>query len=130
MSFSCVPEPIVIQLPTLWRVYRLKIKPNFEYVGFCCGWVEVLKHFKISTRLTPFCPGGTGSSIAWGGQFDPHFEQLPWAYWAIILSILIIILFKERINDYLEKNWVNILKIGRDIAIFFSQEIFWEILRI
>ena len=28
---------------------------------------------------------------------------LPGAYWAIILLILIIILFKERINDYLEK---------------------------
>ena len=34
-----------------------------------------------------------------------HFSvfQLPGACWAIILSILIITMFKERINDYLEK---------------------------
>ena len=74
---------------------------------------------------------GSVPSIAWGGgQFDPHIWQLPGAYKAIILSILIIILFKERINDYLEKKWVNILKIGRNIAIFVGQEIFWKILRI
>ena len=64
-------------------------------------------------------------SILWGGVNLTHtFHQLPGAYWAIILSILIIILFKERINDYLEKNWVNISKIGRNIAIFVGQEIF------
>ena len=48
------------------------------------------------------------------------------AYWTIILSISIIILFKERINDF----WVNILRIGRNIAVFVGQEIFSQILRI
>ena len=64
-------------------------------------------------------------SILWGGVNLTHtFHQLPGAYWAIILSILIIMLFKERINYYLEKNLVNILKIGRNSAIFVGQESF------
>ena len=33
----------------------------------------------------------------------PCFNSSLGAYWAIILSVLIIILFKERINDYQEK---------------------------
>ena len=47
--------------------------------------------------------GGARPSILWGGvNLTRTFHQLPGAYWAI-LSIIIIILFKERINDYLEK---------------------------
>ena len=48
--------------------------------------------------------GGARPSILWGGvNLSRTFHQLRGAYWAIILSILIIILLKERINDYLEK---------------------------
>ena len=54
--------------------------------------------------LTLSTLGGAGPSIVWGGvNLTRTFYHLPGAYWAIILSILIIILFKERINDYLEK---------------------------
>ena len=28
--------------------------------------------------LTLSAMGGTGPSIAWGGQFDPHFLTAPW----------------------------------------------------
>ena len=70
---------------------------------------------------------GADPSIAWGDQFDPHFLTAPGGllgHWAIILSILIIMLFKERINDYLEKELGQYLEIGRKIAVFVGQEIF------
>ena len=48
--------------------------------------------------------GGDRPSILWRGVNLTHtFHPLLGAYWATILSILIIILFKERINDFLEK---------------------------
>ena len=55
--------------------------------------------------LNPFCYGGRWSLYNMGGgsNWPALFNSSPGAYWAIILSILIIILFKERINDYLEK---------------------------
>ena len=88
-------------------------------------------HSSISHYLTLSALGGAGPSITWGGSIWPAlFISFPGAYWAIILSISIIIVFKKRINDYLKKNWVNILKICRDIAIFVGKEIFWKILRI
>ena len=59
-----------------------------------------------------------------GVNLTRTFHQLPGAYWAIILSMLIIIPFKERINDFLEKRLGNNLKIGRNIEIFVGQEIF------
>ena len=60
--------------------------------------------------LTLFALGGAGPSKAWGGVNLTHtFWQLP-AYWATMLSILILILFKERINDYLEKKLGQYLK--------------------
>ena len=48
-----------------------------------------------------------------GGNLTHTFHQLPGAYWAIILSILIIILFKERINDFLEEK-----KLGQYLEIW------------
>ena len=47
-----------------------------------------------------------------------------------ILFNPIIILFKERINDYLEKELGQYLEIGRIIAYFVSQEIFTKFSRI
>ena len=86
-------------------------------------WVVVEAHFSV--QLNPFCPGGRWSLYSLGEVNLTHtFCQHPGPYLAIILSILIIILFKERINDFLEKNGVNNLKIGRNIEIFVGQEIF------
>ena len=56
--------------------------------------------------------GGAGPSIAWGEVTLTHtFQQRLAAYWAINFSILIITLLKG--YDYLEKNQVNILNIGK-----------------
>ena len=55
-------------------------------------------------QLNLFCHGGRWSLYSLGGgHFDPHFLTAPGTYWAKIFSILIIILFKERRNDYLEE---------------------------
>ena len=71
-------------------------------MGMPCFYVNCV--LTVLTSLTLSAMGGARPSILWGGVNLTHtFHQLPGAYWAIILSILIIILFKERINDFLEK---------------------------
>ena len=74
------------------------------------GYLILMINFSLLTYTFPLIPvltlsalGGTGPSIVWGGSIWPAlFNSSPGNYWAIILSILIIILFKERINDYVE----------------------------
>ena len=68
--------------------------------------------FHVSFGLNPFWYGGRWSLYNMGGgsNWPALFNSSPGAYWAIILSILIIILFKERINDYLEKKWGQYLE--------------------
>ena len=78
-------------------------------------------HRDYFCRFNPFCHGGRWSLyIMGGGSIWPALFNSYGAFWAIILSISIIILFNERINYYLS----DILKIGRDIVIFVSQEMF------
>ena len=56
--------------------------------------------------------GGAGPSMAWGGgQFDPHFLTAPGGLLGhVFFSILIIIMFKGNIRDYLEKKSGQYLK--------------------
>ena len=75
--------------------------------------------------LNPFCPGGRRSLYSLGGSiWLALFNSSLGAYWAIILSILIIILFKERINDYLEKKLRQYLENWLKYCIFFPPRIF------
>ena len=69
---------------------------------------------KSSPYSTLSALGGAGPSIAWGGQFDPHFLPAP-------RGLLLIIILDKWLS---KKDWVNILKIGRIITIFVEQDIF------
>ena len=84
--------------------------------------------------FNPFWPGGHWSLYSLGeGQFDPHFLTAPGGLMGHIsfnFKHYTIILFKERIKDYPEKKWANILKIWQNIAIFVGQKIFGKFLRI
>ena len=82
----------------------------------------------VSNYLTLSALGGARPSIAW--LWPALFNNSPGAYWAIIHSILIIILFKEKINDYLEKELGQLSwKLAKTLQFLSAKkffEKFWE----
>ena len=75
--------------------------------------------------------GGAGPSMAWGGgQFDPHFLTAPGGLLGhVFFSILIIIMFKGNIRDYLEKKSGQYLKNWPRYCNFCRPKEFLKILR-
>ena len=63
-----------------------------------------------SFKLTLFAMGDAGALYSTEGQFDPHFLTAPVGLLDRNSSNLIIILFKDRINYYLEKKMVQYLE--------------------